>query len=119
MDDALGRTHHYDQIAFMVKRQMVEAGSAGVFDFRESVFREDDFEIYSEFMDPQKRDFHNRGKLKGQERDNDAKVKYYTGDWRTFQISDHMPMWVELKVDFTDAYLDSLRTGNQPLASAE
>jgi hypothetical protein len=25
--------------------------------------------------------------------------------WRTFQMSDHLPMWVELKIDYSDDYL--------------
>jgi hypothetical protein len=31
-------------------------------------------------------------------------------------MSDHLPMWVQLKVDFTDAYLRSLQPGRTPLA---
>ncbi|MCB2115808.1 MAG: hypothetical protein KDE00_05770 [Rhodobacteraceae bacterium] len=31
-------------------------------------------------------------------------------DWRTHQISDHLPMWAEIETDFADAYLESLRT---------
>ena len=31
--------------------------------------------------------------------------KYFTGSWRTFQMSDHLPLWVELKIDFSDQYL--------------
>ena len=33
---------------------------------------------------------------------------YYLEEWRTFQLSDHLPLWVELDVDFADDYLDSL-----------
>ena len=29
-------------------------------------------------------------------------------NWRTFQMSDHLPLWVELKIDFTDEYLETL-----------
>lgn len=29
--------------------------------------------------------------------------------WRTYQISDHLPLWIELKIDFTDQYLESLK----------
>ena len=25
--------------------------------------------------------------------------------WRTYQMSDHLPMWVELHIDFADEYL--------------
>ena len=41
---------------------------------------------------------------------------YYADDWRTWQMSDHLPMWVQLKVDFTEAYLESLKPGHEPLA---
>ena len=33
---------------------------------------------------------------------------YYLGEWRTFQLSDHLPLWVELDVDFAEDYLDNL-----------
>lgn len=29
-------------------------------------------------------------------------------DWRTYRMSDHLPMWIELGVDDTDAYLATL-----------
>lgn len=29
-------------------------------------------------------------------------------DWRTYQMSDHLPMWVELRIDFGDDYLRTL-----------
>ena len=39
----------------------------------------------------------------------DAKLKsYYLNDWRTFHGSDHLPLWVELEIDFSDAYLAKL-----------
>ena len=34
--------------------------------------------------------------------------KYYLKVWRTFHASDHLPLWVELKIDFSDKYLDGL-----------
>jgi hypothetical protein len=32
----------------------------------------------------------------------------YFEQWRTWQMSDHTPLWIELKIDFTDDYLDRL-----------
>jgi hypothetical protein len=29
-------------------------------------------------------------------------------DWRSYQISDHLPLWVELRSDFSAEYLDDL-----------
>ncbi len=33
---------------------------------------------------------------------------YYLKEWRTFHGSDHLPLWVELDIDFSDDYLDYL-----------
>jgi hypothetical protein len=30
--------------------------------------------------------------------------------WRTFHMSDHLPLWIDLKIDFTDQYLETLKT---------
>jgi len=34
--------------------------------------------------------------------------KYYTKEWRTFRASDHLPLWVELEIDFSKEYLAGL-----------
>jgi exonuclease III len=42
---------------------------------------------------------------------NMVKLKdYYLREWRTFHGSDHLPLWVELEIDFSDNYLDYLET---------
>jgi exonuclease III len=38
-----------------------------------------------------------------------ALMNYYC-DWRTFQMSDHLPLWVELKIDYSNEYLNHLST---------
>jgi exonuclease III len=40
----------------------------------------------------------------------DASLSEYYEEWRTFQMSDHLPLWVELGIDFSDRYLDYLST---------
>ncbi len=35
---------------------------------------------------------------------------YYMKEWRTFHASDHLPLWVELEIDFSGAYLEYLKT---------
>ena len=93
----------YDQIAFKVRPGRFEmTGKAGVFDFFQSVFKDDDADEteYAELM--------GKGYLensKGVERDKDGKKSYYKTYWRTFQMSDHLPMWVEVCIDHTDNYL--------------
>ncbi len=74
----------YDQIAFKVDEERFKAKEkAGVFDFFEHVFKTSDEEIYKSFM-PE-----------------DAQYK----TWRTFQMSDHLPMWIEIKIDYSTEYL--------------
>jgi hypothetical protein len=38
-----------------------------------------------------------------------SKLKhYYMNEWRTFHASDHLPLWVELEIDFSNEYLEAL-----------
>lgn len=86
------RDHFYDQIAFMERGGQVSfSGQAGVLDFYRSVFRKEDFETYRQFLTKS------------------DSAKYYANTWRTFQMSDHLPMWVELNIDFAEDYLERLR----------
>jgi len=97
----------YDQIAFKSRPGEVRFGeNCGVFDFYKSVFRETDAETYFQYMDAEKRDFDSQGNP----RDEAGKAKYYADKWRTFQMSDHLPMWVELGIDFSEEYLEKLRS---------
>ena len=41
--------------------------------------------------------------------DETKRREYYLNTWRTFQISDHLPLWVELEVDFSAEYLTRLK----------
>jgi endonuclease/exonuclease/phosphatase family metal-dependent hydrolase len=90
---------YYDQIAFRVRPGKFGAtGRAGVFNYYHSVFRPEDEAIYADAIGPaylQTSD--------GKERKN--KTLYYKTHWRTHQMSDHLPMWVELRIDFSDEYL--------------
>lgn len=97
------RVKHYDQIAFRVRENHLDrTGKAGVFDFYQSVFRDDDEdrEIYRPFMG-RAFDFNSKNKPRSET----GKKKYYRTYWRTHQMSDHLPMWVELRIDYSDEYL--------------
>lgn len=96
------KTRHYDQIAFMERPGHVElTGNAGVFDFYQSVFKdtEQDKKTYMKHMP----EFET--KADGEPRSEQSKKNYYQTYWRTHQMSDHLPMWMELKIDFSDEYL--------------
>ena len=172
----LGHVSHYDQIAFSLKleRNMVlyDDGQqqAGAFNFTESVFKPEDWQVYLPFYqesydksaagekktieenlakyEKEMKQYEKEMKqyekdLKQYEKDQadyekasaeykktkqgtkpkapkapkapkepvkpntepSSPEKLFTGSWRTFQMSDHLPLWVELKIDFSDQYL--------------
>ncbi len=100
----IGGTKHYDQIAFKLREkvdmQIFDKTNqrAGTFNFFQYLFKAEDLELYRNYFE---------GKFK-EETDRKKLENYYLSKWRTFQISDHLPLWVELKVDFSDEYLKSL-----------
>jgi len=77
---------HFDQIAFIAPdlEDKLELSDAGVIDVFKTVFSEKkkDAEFYKRSI---------------------GKASYKT--WRTYQLSDHLPMWIELRTDFTGRYL--------------
>jgi endonuclease/exonuclease/phosphatase family metal-dependent hydrolase len=99
----ISKKMHYDQIAFRDREKKMElTGKAGVFEFYKSVYRDEDRKIYEEYMPDgywKKND--------GSDRPEEGKYskKWYYGNWRTYQMSDHLPMWVELRIDYSDSYL--------------
>ncbi|GAB3019143.1 hypothetical protein GCM10027051_25290 [Niabella terrae] len=91
----------YDQIAFKVRPgRFNTTGKAGVFDYYKVVFRDEDETAYIKDMGEA---YHTTSA--GKPRSN--KSTYYRSYWRTHQLSDHLPMWVEICIDYTDDYLRS------------
>jgi hypothetical protein len=79
----------YDQIAYLPPlAHMQSDGRAGVFDFFDHVYRLEDEREYAE----------ERAGRPGQS----------FKEWRTYRMSDHLPMWIEFGIDDADAFLDSL-----------
>ncbi|WP_293677485.1 endonuclease/exonuclease/phosphatase family protein [uncultured Phenylobacterium sp.] len=95
----------YDQIAFQGKKDELIALSAGVFDYRLAVFRDEDFVRYKAGL-PQKSESGAPLDLSTDEK----RLAHYR-KWRTWQISDHLPLWVQFEVDFSDAYLEGIAKG--------
>jgi hypothetical protein len=48
----------------------------------------------------------------GKPRTDSGKTTYFKSFWRTFQMSDHLPMWVDLQIDYAQEYL--LGLGAEP-----
>jgi len=94
----------YDQIALWTGESTrrktytrIRPYRAGVFDFFDVVYRTDEENTYRPFMrKPGTDDFYSR-----------------YSDWRTHQMSDHLPMWVELQIDFAQEYLDEIEADIQ------
>lgn len=80
---------HYDQIAyFKTLNGLRPTGKAGVFDFYVSVFTlEQEADYESERLEKPGRSYQ---------------------DWRTFRMSDHLPMWIEFNIEDGDAFLEEM-----------
>jgi endonuclease/exonuclease/phosphatase family metal-dependent hydrolase len=102
----LGKAKHYDQIAFKLKidtnMTVFSEGKqhAGAFDFTETVYSSQDLNLYLQYFDEK----YVKGKTEKQIQ------SYYLTNWRTFQMSDHLPLWIELKIDFSNQYLKNIPT---------
>ncbi|MDV7187206.1 endonuclease/exonuclease/phosphatase family protein [Lutibacter sp. TH_r2] len=132
------QTKYYDQIGIRSKSGFFQLGeednSAGTFNFFNHVFRENQFEDYKPeviktLAKQLKRKEKELVKLQGKETPNTEDIdkltnaiadlkamilndnelfEYYYKTWKTFQISDHLPMWVEIKVDHSEDYLKGI-----------
>lgn len=84
------RNKPYDQIAYIDQPHFMEFGdeesSAGVFDYYQYVFTDKFEKQYKEYL---------------------GKMKYK--EWVTYQMSDHLPLWIEFKVNFSKNYLNRLK----------
>lgn len=86
----VAKNRHYDQIAYYKQlAKLKPTGRAGVFDFFEHVYRLEDEAVYA--------------------KERETKPGRSFKDWRTYRMSDHLPMWIELGIDDSDAYLDRLK----------
>ncbi len=109
----VAKNRAYDQIAFKVRDGRLQRGpsapNAGAFDFFESVFRPDEWEQYYEVAEATGRPMDSwENTLNWPAEDRVLRTEEYFQQWRTWQMSDHMPLWIELKIDFTDEYLERL-----------
>lgn len=128
------QTKHYDQIAFMEKKGEVIHGkkpnSAGAYNYYNRVFSTRQFKDYQEVVITNLKDKIEEQKAKkAKETTAEKKQKrqksiddfkailasetkqkdYYKKEWRTFQLSDHLPMWTELKINFSLSYLEKIK----------
>ena len=100
----------YDQIALKTRlNNLAPSGRGGVFDYFDVVYRDEDYDDHVAAMlngkaadDPDnKLTFDTKGNLRSEEK----RRSYYRNHWRRRQISDHLPMWLELQIDYGENYL--------------
>jgi endonuclease/exonuclease/phosphatase family metal-dependent hydrolase len=96
--------HFYDQIAVRVKDPRFKVAGGGMVDMFARVFRDtdDDFEIYQDRL-PE------RPRAEDDDPAPDSPRDLYR-KWRTWQMSDHRPLWIEVETDYTEHYLDQFAT---------
>lgn len=110
---------HYDQIAFRSPLNpeflaAIDAGAkvnAGVFNFFKEVFTLEEEAVYASYMQNYSH------KKTGEERDERGRSRYYKTYWRTHQLSDHLPMWIEIPIDRSKRYLEETVKQNQEVNS--
>ena len=111
----IGKSKHYDQIAFNVKLEPTmelfdkKNQKAGAFDFTESVYRAEDIEIYKKYFAPAALTVKDKDTKQMRPKTDKELESYYMSKYRTFEMSDHLPLWVELKIDFSNQYLEKLK----------
>lgn len=92
--------HFYDQIAVRVKDERFKVITGGLIDLFEDVFRDEDMDIYRDHIPAQDQD-------ENTEHSEKPLLDRYR-KWRTWQLSDHAPLWIEIETDFADAYLKGI-----------
>lgn len=104
----VGKDKYYDQIAFRAVPGVLDsleqagsgaAGGAGSVDLFEQLYTEDQFAAYEEQA---------KRSPNGKRRRSAASLRDYYLDWRTYQLSDHAPLWVRLPVNDSASYLASV-----------
>lgn len=105
---------HYDQIAFRSPfvndfRKKIESGKikvhAGVYNYFEQVYSMKDERLKTYQNEMGEAYLVNSA---GEARTDEEKSNYYKTYWRTHQMSDHLPMWIEIPINRSLQYLQDL-----------
>jgi endonuclease/exonuclease/phosphatase family metal-dependent hydrolase len=112
----IGRDKYYDQIAFLAEPELLKyvertsddpkQRNAGVFEVFDHLFTD---QMFAEYRDAA------AATANGKKKDTEAKLRRYYKDWRTYQISDHKPMWVRLSTNDSLKYLKRLSEEDRPI----
>ncbi len=103
----------YDQIAYRSREGRFEAtGNAGVIDYYRHVFGDGDAGIYRPYIDEYIAARWKAGKKSPKKPANEKAAATQYKTWRTYQMSDHRPLWAEFRVDFSDDFLREARNAS-------
>ena len=100
----LGGDKHYDQIAFTGENVKTDLVRSGTIDWRSDIFGDADKDAYEPVVKAAR-------EADGKEMYSDWN-KSYQAHFASFEMSDHLPIWVEIRTDYSDKYLNKFRTGN-------
>jgi endonuclease/exonuclease/phosphatase family metal-dependent hydrolase len=92
------RGHFYDQIAVRVKDRRFSVTAGGIVDVFADVFTDTRLPDYEALVPPPK---------PKRRAEPPTPLEQYR-QWRTWQMSDHSPLWVKIEADFADDYLTGL-----------
>ena len=92
------------------QNNLAPTGRGGVFDYFEVIYRNEDYQAYIPTMMEGKAEddpgnpltYDTRGNLRTEKQ----RQAYYRNHWRRRQMSDHLVMWLELKIDYGEQYLE-------------
>jgi hypothetical protein len=110
------RDSYYDQIAFRTAPDALVfpdgKEEAGSFEVLTGLFTDDEIDIYRTYFEPLRVKAEEKARA---EAEKDGKPppgpidpEGYYREWRTWQLSDHQPLWVRLKANDSDNYLQRL-----------
>ena len=104
----LGHDKKYDQIVYRsAGGHFAETGLAGTFDYYEHIYNTQD--VYRRYIDDYIKEREDAGDPDPPNRPaTPGAATTQFNRWRTYQMSDHLPLWAQFKVDFADEYLRGL-----------
>jgi len=94
----LGGNKYYDQIAFTGERVKTSLVNSGTFDWRGDVYGDVDKAAYKKIAKKMRKE-------QGKDMYSDWN-KSYQAHFASFEMSDHLPIWVEIRTDYSDEYLE-------------
>jgi endonuclease/exonuclease/phosphatase family metal-dependent hydrolase len=97
---------YYDQIAFKTKPEVIEfvesKRNAGVIPLFETLMRDDEEDFHAWWPDA-------AATPNGRNKTATAERHDYYLDWRTYQVSDHNPLWCRIDINSSAAYIARLK----------